>query len=56
MISSMEKYASAGRWPHTKYHPYNEDERKGKPHCTLEDVLKKTKSGGTIDFILRKTF
>jgi hypothetical protein len=56
MISSIEKYASAGRWPHTKHHSYKEGERKDKPHCTLEDVLKKTKSGGTIDFILRKTF
>ncbi|MBS7281488.1 MAG: hypothetical protein KIH09_16850 [Candidatus Freyarchaeota archaeon] len=48
-ISSIEKYASAGRWPHITYH----SNKKGKPHCTLENVLQKTKRGDTIDFIVR---
>jgi len=55
-ISSIEKYASAGRWPHTKYHLYKKGKRKGEPHCMLENVLEKTKCGSTIDFIVRRDF
>jgi hypothetical protein len=54
LIGSVEKYASAGRWPHIDYHAYNRGKKKGKPHCMLEDVLKNTKIGNSIDFIVHR--
>lgn len=47
------KNASAGRWPHIMYHPYKKGRMKGKPHCTLEDVLEKTKRSDMMDVIVR---
>lgn len=35
------------------YHPYKKGRMKGKPHCTLEDVLEKTKRSDMMDVIVR---
>jgi hypothetical protein len=46
-LTNSKKYASAGRVPKDKHY------KNGKLHCTLIDVLKSTKCGDTIDFIVR---
>lgn len=51
-ISSVEKYASAGRWPHSGDHLYKRGKKAGEPHCTLMMVEKRTKYGDTMDFIV----
>lgn len=51
-IPTVEEYASAGRWPHAKYHFYKRGKKRGKPHCDISKVREKTKCGNSIDFVV----